>query len=123
VTCFGMLNDRYSPIDEVFQRTIFRPETAVQLLVLVPPFIAAMLAMLLSAFRGQNVMDITTILSSVLVVRQYLFGASALFARQMGLLFGAGAAGMLAGKLVLRLWKKKQLSSRSAKVAEAGLSI
>lgn len=95
-----------------------------QLLVLVPPFIAAMLAMLLSAFRGQNVMDITTVLAAVLVARQYTFYIASstllLLPRQIGLFFGAVAVVMLAGKMALRIWKRQQLA-KSAKVAGAGL--
>lgn len=40
------------------------------LLVVVPPYIAGTLALLLSAFRSRNIATVTAILSAILAVRQ-----------------------------------------------------
>ena len=61
---------RYSPVEETLTQALLRPATVVQLMILVPPYIAGTLALLLSAFRTQNVATVAAVLSAILAVRQ-----------------------------------------------------
>jgi hypothetical protein len=63
------LNHRYSPLEE----TLLAPtlsSTATRAMILVPPYIAATLALMINAFRTRNIATVAAVLSAILVVRQ-----------------------------------------------------
>jgi hypothetical protein len=51
--------------------TLNRPATIVQLMVVVPPYIAGSLALLLGAFRTRNIATVAAVLLAILSVRQF----------------------------------------------------
>ena len=62
-------NHRYSPLEE----TLLVPtlsSTATRAMILVPPYIAATLALMINAFRTRNIATVAAVLSAILVVRQ-----------------------------------------------------